>query len=61
MYGQTECKRITYLEPDDFERKPGSVGRGMPYQDHAVVDASGVPVPVILKVANGVAIYVESE
>lgn len=45
MYGQTECKRITYLDPEDLDRKPGSVGRGMPYQEHAVVDASGVPVP----------------
>ncbi len=45
MYGQTECKRITYLEPDDFDRKPGSVGRGMPYQDLAVVDEAGVAVP----------------
>lgn len=45
MYGQTECKRITYLEPEDFERKPGSVGRGMPYQELAVVDETGVRVP----------------
>jgi long-chain acyl-CoA synthetase len=45
MYGQTECKRITYLAPDDLDIKPGSVGRGMPYQQHAVIDASGVPVP----------------
>jgi amino acid adenylation domain-containing protein len=45
MYGQTECKRITYLDPADFERKPGSVGRGMPYQQLAVVDESGRPVP----------------
>jgi amino acid adenylation domain-containing protein len=45
MYGQTECKRITYLEPDDFERKPGSVGRGMPFQPLAVVDDAGAPVP----------------
>ncbi len=45
MYGQTECKRITYLDPGDLDRKPGSVGRGMPYQEHAVVDASEVPVP----------------
>ena len=44
MYGQTECKRITYLDPDDFERKPGSVGRGMPFQQLAVVDESGHPV-----------------
>jgi long-chain acyl-CoA synthetase len=45
MYGQTECKRITYLDPEDFERKPGSVGRGMPFQQLAVVDEAGVPVP----------------
>ncbi|MCP5327323.1 MAG: acyl--CoA ligase [Sinobacteraceae bacterium] len=45
MYGQTECKRISYLDPDDFERKPGSVGRGMPFQEHLVVDETGAPVP----------------
>ncbi len=44
MYGQTECKRITYLDPDDFERKPGSVGRGMPFQEHRVVDDAGFTV-----------------
>jgi acyl-coenzyme A synthetase/AMP-(fatty) acid ligase len=44
MYGQTECKRITYLEPDDFDTHAGSVGRGMPFQDHAVVDEAGRPV-----------------
>lgn len=45
MYGQTECKRISFLDPDDFDRKPGSVGHGMPYQEHMVVDESGAPVP----------------
>jgi amino acid adenylation domain-containing protein len=44
MYGQTECKRISFLDPDDLERKPGSVGRGMPFQEHAVVDEEGRPV-----------------
>ena len=44
MYGQTECKRISYLEPDDFDRKPGSVGRGMPFQELAVVNEAGQPV-----------------
>jgi len=44
MYGQTECKRITYLDPDDFERKPGSVGCGMPFQELAVVDEAGARV-----------------
>lgn len=41
MYGQTECKRISYLDPADLARKPGSVGRGMPYQDHGLLDEAG--------------------
>jgi acyl-CoA synthetase (AMP-forming)/AMP-acid ligase II len=41
MYGQTECKRISYLEPEAFDRKPGSVGRGIPHQEHAVIDEHG--------------------
>jgi len=45
MYGQTECKRISYLHPDDLDRKPGSIGRGMPFQEHAVIDESGARVP----------------
>jgi acyl-coenzyme A synthetase/AMP-(fatty) acid ligase len=44
MYGQTECKRISYLEPEEFERRAGSVGRGMPFQDLAVVDEQGLRV-----------------
>ena len=30
MYGLTECKRCTYLPPDDLDRKPGSVGIAIP-------------------------------
>ncbi|MET0658859.1 MAG: class I adenylate-forming enzyme family protein [Steroidobacteraceae bacterium] len=41
MYGQTECKRISYLEPEAFDLKAGSVGRGIPYQEHAVIDEAG--------------------
>lgn len=44
MYGQTECKRISFLPPEDFDRKPGSVGRGMPFQEHRVVDETGATV-----------------
>ena len=33
MYGLTECTRVTYLPPDDVERKPLSCGLGMPNQD----------------------------
>ncbi|MCW5632260.1 MAG: acyl--CoA ligase [Rubrivivax sp.] len=38
MYGMTECKRISYLPPEELERRPGSVGRGMPNQEHWLVD-----------------------
>jgi len=44
MYGQTECKRISFLPPEDLDRKPGSVGRGMPFQEHRIVDETGCPV-----------------
>lgn len=41
MYGQTECKRISYLDPDELEAHPDSVGRGLKGQDHRVIDADG--------------------
>jgi amino acid adenylation domain-containing protein len=44
MYGQTECLRISYLEPSEIDRKMGSVGKGMPNQEHLVVDDQGKPV-----------------
>jgi amino acid adenylation domain-containing protein len=30
MYGLTECKRVSYLPPEDLERKPTSVGLPIP-------------------------------
>lgn len=45
MYGQTECIRITYLEPEQVDARPGSVGRGMPNQEHYLVDEQGRPLP----------------
>ncbi|HIP38210.1 MAG TPA: long chain acyl-CoA synthetase [Desulfocapsa sulfexigens] len=30
MYGQTECKRISYLEPELIDSKPASVGKAIP-------------------------------
>jgi len=30
MYGQTECKRISYLEPECVDLKPASVGKAIP-------------------------------
>ncbi len=41
MYGQTECLRISYLEPEEFSAHPGSVGKGMPFQDLFLLDAEG--------------------
>jgi acyl-CoA synthetase (AMP-forming)/AMP-acid ligase II len=45
MYGQTECKRISFLDPEEIESHADSVGKGLPGQEHQVVDASGDPVP----------------
>ncbi len=41
MYGLTECKRVSYLPPDQLERRPTSVGRGMPNQEVFIVDDAG--------------------
>jgi acyl-CoA synthetase (AMP-forming)/AMP-acid ligase II len=41
MYGQTECKRISYLPPDQLDLRPGSVGRGMPNEEVWLVDDAG--------------------
>jgi amino acid adenylation domain-containing protein len=45
MYGMTECKRISFLAPAELERRPGSVGRGMPNQEHWLVDEAGRRLP----------------
>jgi amino acid adenylation domain-containing protein len=41
MYGLTECKRVSYLPPDQLDLRPTSVGRGMPNQEVYVVDGEG--------------------
>jgi amino acid adenylation domain-containing protein len=38
MYGLTECKRCTYLPPEDIDRKPGSVGIAIPNTELWLVD-----------------------
>ena len=38
MYGLTECKRCTYLPPEDLERKPTSVGVAIPNTELWIVD-----------------------
>ena len=45
MYGQTECKRVTYLPPEQLDVRPLSVGRGMPNQEHWLVDEAGRRLP----------------
>jgi amino acid adenylation domain-containing protein len=45
MYGLTECKRVSYLPPEDLDRKPDSVGKGMPNEEVWVVDESGEIAP----------------
>jgi amino acid adenylation domain-containing protein len=41
MYGLTECKRCTYLPPEDLERKPTSVGVAIPNTELWLVDDDG--------------------
>lgn len=38
MYGLTECKRVSYLPPDQIDMRPTSVGRGMPNEEVYIVD-----------------------
>ncbi|MDE2402852.1 MAG: AMP-binding protein [Burkholderiales bacterium] len=45
MYGLTECKRVTYLPPDQLDRRPTSVGRGMPNEEVWLVDQAGQRLP----------------
>jgi long-chain acyl-CoA synthetase len=41
MYGLTECKRVSYLPPEEVDRRPDSVGRGMPNEEVYIVDEQG--------------------
>jgi acyl-CoA synthetase (AMP-forming)/AMP-acid ligase II len=45
MYGLTECKRVTYLPPDQLDIRPTSVGRGMPNEEVWLVDEAGRRLP----------------
>ncbi len=45
MYGQTEASaRLSSLMPDELDRKPGSIGRGIPGVTLRVLDERGRPV-----------------
>ena len=41
MYGLTECKRVSYLPPEELSRKPESVGIAMPNSEVFIVDENG--------------------
>ncbi|MGY0061551.1 class I adenylate-forming enzyme family protein [Streptomyces sp. LZ34] len=45
MFGITECKRVTVLEPDGDLAKPGSVGTALPGTDVVILDDAGQPLP----------------
>jgi len=45
MYGLTECKRVSYLPPEQIDVRPGSVGKAMPNEEVYLVDESGARVP----------------
>lgn len=45
MYGLTECKRVSYLPPEELDRRPGSIGIAIPNTEVFIVDDEGNPVP----------------
>jgi len=45
MYGLTECKRVSYLPPDEILTRGDSVGKGMPNQELFLVDSDSNILP----------------
>ena len=45
MYGLTECKRVSYLEPELIDVKRGSVGKPIPGTEMFLLSPEGTPVP----------------
>lgn len=41
MYGQTECKRVCYLPPEQLDERPGSVGIAIPGTEVWIEDEHG--------------------
>jgi acyl-CoA ligase (AMP-forming) (exosortase A-associated) len=41
MYGLTEAFRSTYLDPDEVDRRPDSIGKAIPHARIDVIDPSG--------------------
>ena len=46
MYGLTECKRVSFLDPALLDERPTSVGRAIPGTEVFLRSATGGPVPV---------------
>ena len=44
MYGLTECKRVSYLPPEELDRRPESVGKAIPNCEVRIIDEDGQPV-----------------
>ncbi len=45
MYGLTECKRVSYLEPELVDARPGSVGKAIPGTEVYLLNADGSATP----------------
>lgn len=45
MYGLTECKRVSILQPHEIDAKPGSVGRPLDGTEVFAIDSSGRRLP----------------
>lgn len=45
MYGLTECKRVSYLPPEELDRRPTSVGRGMDNEEVYLAGEDGRRLP----------------
>ena len=45
MYGLTECKRVSYLEPELLDARPGSVGKAIPGTEVYLLSSEGRPAP----------------
>jgi acyl-CoA synthetase (AMP-forming)/AMP-acid ligase II len=41
MYGQSECKRVCYLPPEELDQRPDSVGIAIPNTEVYIVDEDG--------------------
>lgn len=46
MYGLTECKRVSYLPPEELDRRPASVGKPIPNCQVFLMDDQAKEVPV---------------